>query len=277
MLKIVPVLVNNRHATYGFIDCGAAPTLVTRSLVDKLGLRGKPCNQTMITEAGTFVCKEVLPLDLGNIDGSEGEHVQEAFVTDKINVSTDSLMPGEWLKKWPHLKGIELHTLPGEDPQVELIIGLNTTLNRIILDQRHGDIREPSAHLTKLGWVVFGPTGQDGKQAPKPIYHVHVQEDTTELLQANFNRDFWEKDALSVVEDSVEDKRFLAKMSETVYRENGKYVASLPLREDSPLPDNYEMALRRAQTLRRKLERDEPYRDSYVAQMEKYIHKDYAE
>ncbi|XP_066983799.1 uncharacterized protein [Macrobrachium rosenbergii] len=275
MLKIVPALINGTHATYAFIDSGSAPTLVTKGLVEKLGLQGRSCNQKMITEAGTFTCRKVVSLDIGNIDGSESDHISEAFVTDRINVSTDHLMPTEWLGQWPHLREVELHTLPEEEQEVEVIIGLNTTLNRIILDQRHGKINKPSAYLTKLGWVTFGPTG--GKNDVLPVYSIQPQDDVTELLQKNFCRDFWEKEALSKTEDSLEDKRFVELMTDSVKQEDGHYVASLPYRDDVHLPDNHDMARKRAQTLKRKLEADEAYRTSYTEQVEKYIMKGYAE
>ncbi|XP_068237173.1 uncharacterized protein [Palaemon carinicauda] len=159
MLNILPVLVNGTHATYGFIDSGAAPTLAARSRIDQMGLKGRPYNQIKATEASTFTCKEVLSLHIGNINTDEGEHVTDVLVADKINVSMDHAMSQEWLTKWPHLSDLEVISLPEYHRQVELIIGLDTTLNRVILDQRHGLKDEPSAYLTKLGWVVFGPTG----------------------------------------------------------------------------------------------------------------------
>ena len=276
MLKIVPVLVNGTYATYAFIDGGAAPTLVTKGLIQKLGLRGRKCDQTMVTEAGTFTCHEVLPLDIGPINGDPGDHVKEAFVTDRINVSTDYLMPQEWLSRWPHLKDVELHSLPGDEHQVELIVGLNTTLNRVILDQRHAGIDDPSAYLTKLGWVTFGPTGPKSG-AHVPVYHVHPHQELTEVLQKNFSRDYWEKEVLSVTEDSVEDKKFRDVMSVSVSRDQGKYVASLPFKGALALPDNRDQAYKCTQSLKRRLENDEAFKASYTVQMEKYIDKNYAE
>ena len=124
------------------------------------------------------------------------------FVTEKINVTTDHLMPSEWTSKWPHLRDIELPSLP-DHTKVELIIGLKSSINRIILDQRHGEEDEPSAYLTRIGWVVCGPTGSPVGTSPAPVHHVHVVDETTEVLQKNFNRDFWEKRACSVTEDSI--------------------------------------------------------------------------
>ena len=65
MLKINPVLVNGEHPTYAFLDGCSVPSLAARSLITRLGLKGRPCHQTMETEAGTFTSKEVLPLRRG--------------------------------------------------------------------------------------------------------------------------------------------------------------------------------------------------------------------
>ncbi|XP_068240008.1 uncharacterized protein [Palaemon carinicauda] len=281
MLKLIPVMVNGTCTTVGFIDGGAAPTLAARSLIDRLGVTGRPCNQTMVTEAGTFDCKEVVQLTLGNINGGEEEErVKEVFVTDKINVSTDYIMPSDWLKRWPHMADVELQSLPTDHEQVELVIGLDTTLNRVILEQRHGTANEPSAYLTKLGWVAFGPTGDRSASEVSPVHHVHRKfdpQDLTELLQSHFNRDFFEKESLSKLEDSLEDKRFLATLNNTTQHRYGKYVAKLPFKDSTPLPDNMNMAIRRARSLKRRLDNDEAYKTSYVAQMEKYTDKGYAE
>ncbi|XP_068245442.1 uncharacterized protein [Palaemon carinicauda] len=172
MLKLIPVMVNGTCSMVGFIDGEAAPTLATRSLIDRLGVTGRPCNQIMVTEA-------------------------------------DYIMPSDWLKRWPHMADVELQSMPTDHEQVQLVIGLDTTLNRVILEQRHGTANEPSAYLTKLGWVAFGPTGDR-------------------------------------LEDSLEDKRFLATLNNTTQHQHGKYVAKLPFKDSTPLPDNMNMAIRRA-------------------------------
>ncbi|XP_068237392.1 uncharacterized protein [Palaemon carinicauda] len=130
ILKLILVLVNGTCTTIGFIDGGAAPTLAARSLIDRLGVTGRPCNQTMVTEAGTFAYKKVVQLTLGNINGGEEEErVKEVFVTDKINVSTDYIMPSDWLKRWPHMADVELQSMPMDHEQVELVIGLKRRLD----------------------------------------------------------------------------------------------------------------------------------------------------
>ena len=134
MLKIIPVNVTNQVSTYAFIDGGAAPTLASRSLIDKLGIKGRPCRQVMRTECGDFVCDEVVTLSIAGLDGGEELLLEDVFVTGKLSVTTDHLMPITWMKNWTHLKDVTLLRLPSEHNDVELIVGLKSILNRHILD-----------------------------------------------------------------------------------------------------------------------------------------------
>ncbi|ROT78832.1 WDFY family member 4 [Penaeus vannamei] len=234
MMKILPVRVNNSVSTYAFIDGGAAPTLAARSLIQRLGIQGLPVRQAMKTENGIFMCNERVPLMLSSIGGGNNITVNEVYITDKLSITTDSMMPVNWTKKWLHLNDVDLQRLPGDNQEVELIIGLNSILNRHILDQRHGTDDEPSAYLTRFGWVVFGPTGPRNPLTA-PVYHISPTQDLGECLREHFNADFWEKEVHSQREDSLEDKLFSDKISQSIHQESGKYVVKLPFRDSSPL------------------------------------------
>ncbi|ROT73706.1 WDFY family member 4 [Penaeus vannamei] len=227
MMKILPVRVNNSVSTYAFIDGGAAPTLAARSLIQRLGIQGLPVRQAMKTENGIFMCNERVPLMLSSIGGGNNITVNEVYITDKLSITTDSMMPVNWTKKWLHLNDVDLQRLPGDNQEVELIIGLNSILNRHILDQRHGTDDEPSAYLTRFGWVVFGPTGPRNPLTA-PVYHISPTQDLGECLREHFNADFWEKEVHSQREDSLEDKLFSDKISQSIHQESGKYVVKLP-------------------------------------------------
>nr|XP_027237819.1 uncharacterized protein LOC113828948 [Penaeus vannamei] len=270
MMKILPVRVNNSVSTYAFIDGGAAPTLAARSLIQRLGIQGLPVRQAMKTENGIFMCNERVPLMLSSIGGGNNITVNEVYITDKLSITTDSMMPVNWTKKWLHLNDVDLQRLPGDNQEVELIIGLNSILNRHILDQRHGTDDEPSAYLTRFGWVVFGPTGPRNPLTA-PVYHISPTQDLGECLREHFNADFWEKEVHSQREDSLEDKLFSDKISQSIHQESGKYVVKLPFRDSSPLPNNREMAVRRMKSLKRKLESDKTFKETYITQMEKNI------
>ncbi|XP_069973539.1 uncharacterized protein [Penaeus vannamei] len=276
MMKILPVRVNNSVSTYAFIDGGAAPTLAARSLIQRLGIQGLPVRQAMKTENGIFMCNKRIPLMLSSTGGGNNITVNEVYIIDKLSITTDSMMPVNWTKKWLHLNDVDLQRLPGDNQEVEIIIGLNSILNRHILDQIHGTDDEPSAYLTRFGRVVFGPTGPRNP-LPAPVYHISPTQDLCECLREHFNADFWEKEVHSQREDSLEDKLFSDKISQSIHQESGKYVVKLPLRDSSPLPNNREMAVRRMKSLKRKLESDKTFKETYITQMEKNISKQYAE
>ena len=189
MLKLLPVVVENAASTYAFIDGGAAPSLITRDLVMRLGLKGKKCRQLMQTEFGVFLCDEVIQLKVSNLDGDQDITIDEVFVTPKITVTTDHLMPAEWMKRWDHMADVKLDRLPDGEASVGVIVGLNTSLNWRIMGQRQGGEGEPSAHLTKLGWVAFGPTGPHLRTMVAPVHHVRPAKDTVDILRASRDRD----------------------------------------------------------------------------------------
>ncbi|XP_069989477.1 uncharacterized protein [Penaeus vannamei] len=85
---------------------------------------------------------------------------------------------------------------------------------------RHGTDDEPSAYLTRFGWVVFGPTGTRNP-LPAPVYHISPTQDLGECLREHFNADFWEKEVHSQREDSLEDKLFSDKISQSIHQESG--------------------------------------------------------
>ena len=277
MLKLLPVVVENAASTYAFIDGGAAPSLITRDLVTRLGLKGRRCHQLMQTECGTFLCDEVVQLKISNLDGDQDITIDEVFVTPQITVNTDHLMPVQWMDSWGHMVDVKLERLPDEEATVGLIVGLNTSLNRHILEQRHGAEGEPSAYLTKLGWVAFGPTGPKLRAVEAPVHHVRPVEDIMDVFKASCDRDFWEKEALTTTEMSYEDRVFLERVSDSCRQENGKYWVDLPFRDEEPLPNNRDMALKCTALLKRKFEKDAAKKSSYVSQVQKYVDKGYAE
>lgn len=78
---------------------------------------------------------------------------------------------------------------------------------------------------------------------------------------------------------SVEDRMFMdIRDKELVIGEDGKWVAPLPFRQPKlPLPNNYEIALRRALALDASLKKDPRKRDRFATFMTKPFDNDHAE
>lgn len=80
----------------------------------------------MYTENGDFECDEMISLSVRGIDLEDTVPIKEEFVTYKVSVMTEHMVPPIWIDRWPHLQGVE---------EVELIIGLNSIVARKIIPQ----------------------------------------------------------------------------------------------------------------------------------------------
>ena len=163
-LAIVPARISiggKIEETYAFIDTGSMSTICSKSLTNRLRVTGDKVDVMLRTQAGDLRCSERVKLGVGNVEGGDMYQINDVLVTDSdIAATTDDMLPIDLLKRWPHLEGIELPRLPS-GKQVEMIIGLNSSLCRTILDVRNGEDDEPTAVKTRLGWIVHGPSGPD--------------------------------------------------------------------------------------------------------------------
>ena len=94
-----------------------------------------------------------------------------------------------------------------------------------------------------------------------------------------FELDFSEENVKKLAALSQDDRKFLAKVKESIrYDTDGHYEMALPLRDpDVKLPNNRNVALRRLSHLKRKLNIDSRYKEHYMAFMDKVLKSGYAE
>ena len=104
--------------------------------------------------------------------------------------------------------------------------------------------------------------------------HCHsIFEITTIVLGANEIRNFETK-----VCPSLEDKKALQIMEETLKMVDGHFQVALPWRDNPPyLPNNRIMAGRRGLLLKKRLLRDGDLRRKYQTTLNEYLEKGYAE
>lgn len=95
-----------------------------------------------------------------------------------------------------------------------------------------------------------------------------------ETLSQMFEQDFIEHSA-GMKSISNDDRKFLAILKNG---KDGHYEIPLPFREDLPyLPNNKSMAEQRLKHLKRKLDKDKPYRSQYGNFMTDMIQKGFTE
>ena len=117
------------------------------------------------------------------------------------------------------------------------------------------------------------------KELFTPVYSHDPNHEPNAMIKI-LERDFSERQGPFDSETySQEDLIFLKLMNEEITKDTkGHYEMPLPLREDKlPLPDNYEMALARLRSLKRRFDKDFNYRKAYTAVMQNILNKRFAE
>ncbi|KAL7827084.1 hypothetical protein SRHO_G00328020 [Serrasalmus rhombeus] len=201
-------------------------------------------------------------------------HISEK---DVIPVSKENVISSKDLEKWPYLRNVDIKEI---DADVELLIGVNTPKAvepwEIINSIGNG----PYAVRTMLGWIVNGPLGSMGDVTNHHVVttnRISVSE-IEELLIKQYNQEFPETHYTEKREMSLDDKKFMKILTEQVTYENSHYYLPLPFRNDNVMmPNNREVAIRRAASLAKRLKGDKSFQAEYKQFMDKMLEQDYAE
>ena len=136
----------------------------------------------------------------------------------------------------------------------------------------------PVAVETKLGWVLSGPVNSnmtDGNNATVLTVHtLHIGTGPDEQLDKTLQA-FWELESFGIDPDNstLPNHPTLA-----VKLKDGRYEVSLPWREfHQPLPDNYNLSLRRLKGLLQRLRRDPKILQEYCTIIQDQLDRDIIE
>ena len=285
-LRIVPVKVRSHNdaskflETYALLDSGSDISLCDKGLAEELGVQGHQKTFYLTTQERQDSPRVGydLSLTVEPLDGTDQVYVTRLWTVDKLNASSRSIASEQDARQWPHLQDIKLPSIT--EKEVRLIIGTNVPDAFWVLEERRGNRGEPYAIRTPLGWTLMGPMERsDGEDCHMNVNLVRSSEALREVddcLVHQLER-FWEVENAGVIPESklsmsVEDKRALAVMEQSVKLEDGHYQIALPWRQYPPfLPFNRFMAERRLQSLKNRFLLDGELLENYKATMEQYL------
>lgn len=280
-LGIIPVVVKgsngNTCSTYALIDDGADKTLCDRRLIEMLETKSRPVTFHMTTATAQKVRQEGREVDLQvhAVNGGSTLDLRKIWSVARLPISKNSAISNKDIKKFPHLSDIRIPEINSND--VLLLIGTDMPAAHIPLEVRSGDIMEPYAVRTRLGWIVRGPISESEE---KGEVFVNFGKTDDVILQEQLERlwttDFGDKTVAEKPCMSVEDKRALSIMESTTVFEDGHYKLGLPWRNDVALPNNFPLAQARLKQLQRKLSLDSKLHEMYTTTMNDYIQKGHA-
>ncbi len=285
---IVPVWVSHRHDTsrevlvYAMLDTQSDSTFALQSLTDNLGVQGVPTKLRLSTITGReqpVEMHKISGLMVRAFSGEKRFQLPSAYTREEIPVNRAHIPTPLTAESWKHLEFLNKELLPLNNADVGLLIGYDcpeVITPREVIPAPLNNNRAPFAIKTVLGWSIVG---KSGPKSGGTICH-RIQTTTRELppdevlqvLESDFTPE------KSCVPISLEDQKFISLMDSSIRNVNGKYEMPLPFRHDAPeLPNNRSVSLKRAQQLKRKLQRDDGYHKDYTASMEQMLERGYCE
>ena len=275
LLKVLPVRIsaNGRSiVTHAFLDAGSDTSLCSQALVNSLRLKGTQLNYQLSTVSGTKNQRGTrVNICVSSLDSQTCFDVSCLSVA-KIPISDENIARSADLKKYPHLRNIELPTC--ELRSVSLLIGSDySAILDSQLDRRAGELDEPVAVKTCLGWTVSGPVGKKTSSSVS-INRIGccddiLRTDFEKLYNSDFGDLHFERRALS-----PDDKRASDLMNDSVTLRKGHYHVDLPFKKNpEDLRGNFPLAKSRLDNLKRKLERDPNLESQYCRVIKKYEHE----
>ncbi|XP_021953698.1 uncharacterized protein LOC110850572 [Folsomia candida] len=187
-----------------------------------------------------------------------------------------------------HLYGLQLADEKWHIPDdIDMLVGASLFYGLINGDKRYGQLGQPFALSSDIGWLVVGEVGKTGTHVPTNLHtqgstnmqSVEVQQTKVQVADVNLDkslRNIWELEevpfstprALTQEEQLCEDHY----TSHTTRQQDGRFIVSLPLKTTPPdLGPSRDMAMQRLRQIERRLARQPTHKEEYVAFMKEYL------
>ena len=246
----------------------------------ELGLQGMIQKATVNVLNGQVETVVTMPVDfeLKSLDGQVIHNVS-AFTTKKVTGEMEVVDWNQYASKWKHLKEI---TFPKVERRttLDLLIGVDHADLLYSKQGIPGDVGEPIARLTPLGWTCIGvPTKSVMSNHTNFNYTYFSQNGLKSVKVDEILRTFWEIEERPIRNDktlTIEDQPAVEKATNSIQYNDGRYQIGIPWKEDpSSLPNNYEMAFKHLKNTEKRLNRDPELKEAYSNVIENYITKKY--
>ena len=274
-LGIVPVTIHGPNGalhTCALLDNGSTQSFINEDLRQRLGLQGKP----LVYSVSTLTSKDSqnghsVDFKISSPHCPNGTLLTGVWTSHSLKISCRNAATSADVSQFSHLADL---TLPSHYPgEVQLLIGANSGLLTPLEVRVSQHPELPYAERTSLGWVVRGPTGRSTTGADA---HFLQSTDPEHDIRRIWDTDFMELSNRDKKSMSVEDKRALNLMDDSIRVVDGHYEIALPWGDEDDLPCNKAHAAVRLKHVRQRLTRDPELHRKYCNQMDEYLKAGYA-
>ena len=216
--------------------------------------------------------RNIVRVSLESVWNTQQRLVIEAVETPQVCTAVIKV-PGSPIQEELKKNGMQLadFSLEGtDDPGLSVLIGADYYWQAV-----SGKVQRITETLVAIesifGWALQGPVSTSSV-TDASCMHISLDEDTQISKQLHA---FWEVESLGIVDkqtQSLEETEALQSFEQTTTHKAGRYQVELPWRPDkSDLPDNFRVAKRRFESLKRKLRMDATLYTRYNDVIQDYL------
>ncbi len=303
-LQTVPVKLYNGSTmvkTNLMMDPGSTGSFMSRRMAEQLRATGVSIPTVVTGFDGKKTEGPVLVVDLqvAAADSTKKHWIQVQVTEDPVA----SYEPYDWTKvkhEIPKFKNIPLQP-PVQGKPVDIMLGMDAPnlITSLIPDVGGDNTQQPVARLTRLGWVVGGPTRDNGPNEIRNTFTMFTHQLTGEvstitgwqsyqLGQPNKSRDeemhkmvdrLWEVDMSATSMSSTTDDHIFQRLAKDIKKVGNKYELGTLWKEGQPdIKNNYGYAERRFRALERSRKwKNEEIKGQYLEQMNQWKQEEYVE
>ena len=200
--------------------------------------------------------------------------IRQTYAKPAIPVPTDCIVKSEDLKGWSNLEDIEFPELLDGDA-VKILVGQDCPEILMLLKVKSNEHHDaPYATKTLFGWTIKAPLRETYKRPTSLVSFIS----TTIEKQVE---GLWKIEGAQISSNdkslSVEDRRTMSVMEDSVKEEEGHYCVAVPFRGEKAMPNNKPLAEKRLSYLGKKLEKKTTLKKAYKDIMEALLERGYAE
>jgi Pao retrotransposon peptidase/Family of unknown function (DUF5641)/Protein of unknown function (DUF1759)/Integrase zinc binding domain len=272
LYKIVPVRLTNETGTksietYAFLDDGSSLTLLENEIYEALQLEGISETLRIHWTGGIKRQEEALrtKVIISGIKGGKSFHLRNVHAISGLDLPVQSVNTEALQARYKHLRGLAIPSMVNARPQV--LIGLKHACLLTGDSQRTGNLEDPLAVKTPLGWTVYGASApslqisgdsQESGQSFQLTMHEATQgdEELHNIVKQHFSTEGF--GTIPLKQDLIgdENKRSLSIMRRTLRRVGRRREIGLLWKHDKVrLPNSLPMALKRLEAEEKSLKR----------------------
>ncbi|XP_055633096.1 uncharacterized protein LOC129773507 [Toxorhynchites rutilus septentrionalis] len=287
LFRILPVILygnNSSQIIFAFIDEGSSYTLLDETVAKELGVNGKTEALTLKWTGNVTRVEpksQCVQLDISGKNISSRYTLSNVRTVSRLVLPTQSIKYQDLANRFPHLRGLPLSDYELVEPK--LLIGLDNLSLCVPLKLREGGPSHPIGAKCRLGWSIYGYVPNQATNSMIIGFHVGTVSDRDRELNQQL-RDYFTLEDAGVAEahqvhESKDEQRAIQLLRETTRRtaDGSKFETGLLWSTDEPnFTDSYPMAVRRLESLERRLQRDPELKERVHEQISDYESKGYA-